>query len=100
MVELLRMDNTFLYRYLTDSLYCRNCEQTSAYGSNFTRRNIMEKYRICVACASGMATSHLIMDQLKDLFKREKIAADITVTRVGDLGTDPDFDLIVTSTLL
>ena len=60
----------------------------------------MEKYRICVACASGMATSHLIMDQLKDLFKREKIAADITVTRVGDLGTDPDFDLIVTSTLL
>ena len=27
----------------------------------------MEKYRICVACASGMATSHLIMDQLKDL---------------------------------
>ncbi len=60
----------------------------------------MEKYRICVACASGMATSHLIMDQLKDLFKREKIAADITATRVGDLGTDPDYDLIVTSTLL
>lgn len=60
----------------------------------------MEKYRVCVACASGMATSHLIMEQLKEMFKKEKIDVDISATRVGDLGTDPNFDIIVTSTLL
>lgn len=60
----------------------------------------MEKYKVCVACAAGMATSHLIMEQLKEMFRREKIPVDISARRVGDLGSDPHYDIIVTSTLL
>ena len=60
----------------------------------------MDKYNICIACASGMATSHLIMEQLKEMFQKERIPVNLTATRVGDLGTDPHYDLIITSTLL
>lgn len=60
----------------------------------------MREYKILVACASGMATSHLILDQLRDMCVEKGIPASITATKVGDLGTDPQCDVIVTSTLL
>ena len=60
----------------------------------------MRKYRIYVACGSGMATSHLIADQLQQMLKEKGIEADITATKVSDLGKAENCDLIVTSTLL
>lgn len=60
----------------------------------------MAKYNICVVCASGMATSKLISEQLKDLLKQRNIDAKMTVTKISDLGDVSNYDVIVTSTLL
>lgn len=60
----------------------------------------MAKYSICIACASGMATSKLIAEQLKDLLKDKNIDAKMVVTKVSDLGEVSNYDVIVTSTLL
>ena len=60
----------------------------------------MAKYNICVVCASGMATSVLISQQLKDLLKQRNIDANVTTTKVSDLGVVSNYDIIVTSTLL
>lgn len=59
-----------------------------------------KKYKIRVACGSGMATSHLVAEQLKEMLKKRNIEADIIATKVSDLGSGEDCDLIVTSTLL
>lgn len=60
----------------------------------------MRKYKIRVACGSGMATSHLVAEQLKEMLKEKNIDADVIATKVSDLGRGDDCDLIVTSTLL
>ena len=60
----------------------------------------MRTYKIIVACGSGMATSHFIMEQLKDMFRKDGFSVDVYATKVSDLGTDPQCDLIVTSTIL
>ncbi|MDD4835188.1 MAG: PTS sugar transporter subunit IIB [Lutispora sp.] len=60
----------------------------------------MAKYNICVVCGSGMATSVLISQQLKDLLKQRNIDANITTTKVSDLGAVSHYNVIVTSTLL
>ncbi len=60
----------------------------------------MAKYSICIVCASGMATSKLIAEQLKDLLKDKNIDAKMVVTKVSDLGEVSNYDVIVTSTLL
>ena len=60
----------------------------------------MAKYNICVVCGSGMATSTLISQQLKDLLKQRNIDANMTVTKVSDLGAVSHYNVIVTSTLL
>ena len=58
------------------------------------------KYKICVVCGSGMATSHLIAHQLEDLLREKGIQASIKATKVSDLRKGEHYDLIVTSTLL
>lgn len=60
----------------------------------------MRRYKIIVACGSGMATSHLVMEELKDMFKKEGYDVDITATKVSDLGVAPNCDVIVTTTVL
>lgn len=60
----------------------------------------MKKYKICVACGSGMATSHLIADQLHDMLQQKGIIAEIITTKVSDIGNAENYDLIVTSTLM
>ena len=60
----------------------------------------MKKYKVIVACGSGMAASHVIMEQLRDMLRKEGFEVDITATKVSDLGADPHCDLIVTSTIL
>lgn len=60
----------------------------------------MKKFKICVACGSGMATSHLITEQLQDMLKGRGIEADISATKVSDIGNAHNYDLIVTSTIL
>lgn len=60
----------------------------------------MAKYNICVVCGAGFATSRLIAEQLKDLLEDRSIDANLTVTRVSDLGNVSNYDVVVTSTLL
>lgn len=59
-----------------------------------------KKPKICVACGSGMATSHLIAQQLEELLREKGVKAEIKATKVSDLSKNEDYDLIVTSTLL
>lgn len=60
----------------------------------------MKKYKIIVACGSGMATSHVIMEQLREMLQKAGFDVDISATKVSDLGADPHCDVIVTSTIL
>ena len=60
----------------------------------------MKKYKIIVACGSGMATSHVIMEQLREMLQKAGFDVDISATKVSDLGADPRCDVIVTSTIL
>lgn len=60
----------------------------------------MRKYKIIVACGSGMATSHVVMEELRDMFRKEGYDVDIKATKVSDLGENPICDLIVTTTIL
>lgn len=60
----------------------------------------MKKFKICVACGSGMATSHLITEQLVDMLNQRGIQADVKATKVSDIGDAHNYDLIVTSTIL
>jgi len=48
----------------------------------------MRTYKIIVACGSGMATSHFIMEQLKDMFRKDGFSVDVYATKVSDLGTN------------
>lgn len=60
----------------------------------------MRRYKIYVACGSGLATSHLLAEQLREMLKQRGIEADINTTKVSDLGNGDGCDLIVTSTTL
>lgn len=56
---------------------------------------------ILVACGSGIATSTIICESIKNLLNENNLKADIIQCSIGDIdGRVDDADLIVTSTKL
>lgn len=57
--------------------------------------------RVLVACGAGIATSTVVLKKIEDLFKKNKIDAQITQIKIAEAASKQDqADLLITTTML
>ena len=57
----------------------------------------MTKKKVLIACGTGVATSTLVFDAVKEIANKNNIDVDLIKIKIADIDKHPDADLLITT---